>query len=180
MRLVLLVVLATACHEPEPLEKLPAPQMPTPSFIEPIDASPPPPPPAPPPLGGTEPAPPPVAVSNFLAAHAADAEPWTAKVFELVEPGHGFVGHRVTRRRSLSPEQAMELARRLGQDSSYTTDDILGWGDPFGFELARGRARFRFVVNAGHVILEPLDERHPVFSEAMIQYLALLRDRPGG
>jgi hypothetical protein len=178
MRLALLVVLAAACRDPEPLERLPAPA----STAVPLDELPPPPPPPPrPPIGGREPMPPPVVVSDFLAAHAADAKPWTASVFELAEPGRQFLGYRVRRRRALAPEQAMELAARLGQDTSYTTDDILGYSDPpFGFELARGRATFRFLVNAGHLVLGPRDEGHPVFSQSMIDYLDRLRARPGG
>ncbi|NVB78101.1 MAG: hypothetical protein HOV81_06875 [Kofleriaceae bacterium] len=175
MRLVVLVVVATASRDPEPLEKLPAPPVTTPSFAEP---SPPPPPPPPPLHSG--PKPPPAVVSDFLAAHAGAGEPWTAKVFELTEPGRGFLGHRITRRRSLAPEQAMELARRLGEDASYIDDDYLGYGDPFGFELARGSATLRFVVSAGHLILVPPDEGHPVFSESMIEYLDQLRAKPGG
>lgn len=115
---------------------------------------------APPPPAPAEPTPqpPPAAVTTFLAARANDTAPWTARAG----------------RRSLSASDAAELARRLGEKASYVDGDYGCVGQPVSYQLARGRERFAFVDDCGHMQLGDNDHA-AIFSTEMIEFLRRVR-----
>jgi hypothetical protein len=102
---------------------------------------------------------------RFLRDHAADTAPWRVRYV------HGRV------RKQLTPRDAAELARRLGDDASYIDGDYGCIGAPVHYVLSRGDATFAFSEDCGHMQIGA-DDHAALFSPAMIDLLRRTRGGP--